>query len=345
MKERQKSFLNKNTIISKKENNSENPFEPFYTEISNEDIYKIYEKGKYHLNSPSEISNENKDLHLKITYDEELYIFGSKVIWSQGNVLKRSYSFDNYNQKVTQAFWAYFYVEDLEKKSSIKGKENKVLKKTLCIFLETFAKFYLKNGQSFTLNLPFKIKKAFPLDHGIIIQRIPEKEEYSKNSDSQISNLNISILFSVMHPLEEMRIVSMYNTQNQNGQDNMTNNSNSESNNIIPFSMLQEDVIYTSTNRKLPIIVTFDKVKKIHKVWRYHNHPLLEFKCDDNDNFDLEAVDYDNDEFLKKLQNSQVISILFLEKIWSEDEHIIEYVKIYILKFYIILKINILFNI
>ncbi|ORY15789.1 hypothetical protein LY90DRAFT_677505 [Neocallimastix californiae] len=320
LKERQKSFLNKSSVISKQESSSssECPFDSVYNEISNEDIYKIYEKGKYHLNSPSEISNENEDFQLKITYDEELYIFGSKVIWSQGNVLKRSYSFDNYNQQVTQAFWAYFYIEDLEKSSSINGKENKVLKKTLCIFLETFAKFYLNNGQSFTLNLPFKIKKAFPLDHGIIIQRIPEKEEFSTNSDSQISNLNISILFSVMHPLEEMRIVSMYKTQIQTGQEDILNNKNND--NIIPFSMLQEDVIYTSTNRKLPIIVTFDKIKKIHKVWGYHNHPLREFKCDDNDNFDLETVDYDNDEFLKKLQKTQVISILFLEKIWSEEE-------------------------
>jgi len=325
LKEQQKSLNNKNSI-PKTDNHSKDPFKPVYTILTNEEMNSINQKGRYHLNSPNELPNspinDNKDLHLNINYDEELYIFGSKVIWSQSNVLKRSFSFESYNQQVTQAFWAYFYIEDIEKDSSSNGKDNKVLKRTLCIFLQTFAKFYLKNGQSYTLNLPFKIKKAFPLDHGIIIQRIPEKEEFSANSESQVSNLNISVLFSVMHPLEEMRIVSMYEkSSSQNSPDNIINNNNNESNNIIPFSMLQEDVIFVSTNRKLPIIVTYDKVKKIHQIWRYHNHPLLEFKCDDNDNFDLETIDYDNDEFLKQLQNSQVISILFLEKVWSEEEH------------------------
>jgi len=325
LKEQQKS-LDKKKSIPRTDNHQKDPFKPVYTILTNEeDIYTVNQKGRYKLNSPNELPNssinDNKDLHLNVNYDEELYIFGSKVIWSQSNVLKRSFSFESYNQQVSQAFWAYFYIEDIEKDSSLNGKDNKVLKRTLCIFLQTFAKFYLKNGQSYTLNLPFKIKKAFPLDHGIIIQRIPEKEEFSANSETQISNLNISVLFSVMHPLEEMRIVSLYEkSSNQNNPDNINNNNN-ESNNIIPFSMLQEDVIYASTNRKLPIIVTYDKIKKIHQIWRYHNHPLLEFKCDDNDNFDLENIDYDNDEFLKQLQNSQVISILFLEKVWSEEEH------------------------
>ncbi|ORX59912.1 hypothetical protein BCR36DRAFT_408283 [Piromyces finnis] len=312
LKERQKSFINKNPFSLK-------PDCSFNAEISSEDIDKVCQKGKYTLNSPNGILNssynESKDVHLNISYDEELYIFGSKVIWSNGNVLKRSYSFENYNQKVTQAFWAYFYVEDIDKKSSLKIKENKVLKKTLCIFLQTFAKFYLMNGQSFTLNLPFKIKKAFPLDHGIIIQRIPEKEEFSINS-----KLDISILFSVMHPLEEMRIVSRYDKSNQSSQDNLS--INDESDNIKNFSMLHEDVIYVSTNRKLPIIVTFDKLKKIHKIWRYNKRHLPEFKCSDNDNFDIETVNYDDDELTKNLQKNQVISILLLKELWTEEEQI-----------------------
>ncbi|OUM67726.1 hypothetical protein PIROE2DRAFT_4801 [Piromyces sp. E2] len=318
LKERQKSFINKNPIILKSESSSKDSFEPFNTEISSEDISKIYQKGKYTLNSPNGILNspfnESKDVHLNISYDEELYIFGSKVIWSQGNVLKRSYSFESYNQQVKQAFWAYFYVEDIENKTSLKGKENKVLKKTLCIFLQTFAKFYLQNGQSFTLNLPFKIKEAFPLDHGIIIQRMPEKEELLENS------IKLSVLFSVMHPLEEMRIVSIYHKSTQENYENFLSG-NMDNNNIVYFTKVHDDVIYTSTNRKIPIIVTFDKTKKVHQIWRYHNHPLIEFKCDGNDNFD---VDYDNEEFLEQLKKRQIISILFLEKVWTEEEQVSE---------------------
>ena len=77
-----------------------------------------------------------------------------------------------------------------------------------------------------------------------------------------------------MHPLEEMRLVSKYKNSFQSSQENL-NEINDNNENIENFSLLQEDVIYVSTNRKLPIIVTFDKEKQIHKVWKYNKFQQL----------------------------------------------------------------------
>ncbi|KAJ3054659.1 hypothetical protein HK102_011481, partial [Quaeritorhiza haematococci] len=49
--------------------------------------------------------------------------------------------------------------------------------KALCIILRDAAKIIFEDGNSYTVNLPFVVKRAWALPVGILMQRMPDQEE------------------------------------------------------------------------------------------------------------------------------------------------------------------------
>lgn len=76
--------------------------------------------------------------------------------------------------------------------------------RALCIILNDSAKFYFDNGKAYTTSFPFSVKNAWPLRVGLMIQA----DDGSNGSNNTTNKESLPTIFSLLHPLEELRIVS-----------------------------------------------------------------------------------------------------------------------------------------
>ena len=133
---------------------------------------------------PSEpATNENERQH------EELLNTDDVVVWSRGGVVQRLFRFDIEEEAVTQAVFTHFLVTP-ERHSSknfqpsgpdhLDGRQGPVLNvqendttdsRALVIILKTQAHIFFLSGTSHTVHLPFEVEGAFPLPHGLLLQR------------------------------------------------------------------------------------------------------------------------------------------------------------------------------
>ncbi|KAL1925795.1 uncharacterized protein VTP21DRAFT_678 [Calcarisporiella thermophila] len=228
-------------------------------------------------------------------FDEELYIQGSTVVWSQGNTLKKSYSFKE-EQPVMHALFAWFVFDvdnkmkgntqkqfDIEAEVQRKQKlfrndeymdidqdlpslgrddnrPERQVERALCVLLVESMKIILPNGEEYTLHLPFLVRRVMALDIGLLLQRETEEGELQATSNTSA----LASLYSLLDPLDEFKMVSITDRISTFGQSIEIGKS------TLPFANLNEEVIFIpARNHKLPIVVMYNKSTMRYTVWRY----------------------------------------------------------------------------
>lgn len=192
--------------------------------------------SKYTLNAPStKSSSQQTTSRHPVTCDEELYIANSTLIWSVGGVLQKSFDFSHMDQTVHQAIWAHFEVDDVDKWTMVQKYGNigntgtgvstapakpppvastssnkKTREKALVILLRNYLRIYFVSGHDYMIKLRFRVKKIWPMDVGILLQREQDTTPQPMYSYSQSASFPVNTyLFSLLHPLSIMKGVGL----------------------------------------------------------------------------------------------------------------------------------------
>jgi hypothetical protein len=170
------------------------------------------------------------------TQEEQLLIVDRKVLWSASGSLKSSFCLPH---KVIACVWTNF-------------EENQYL----CLVHEEALQLYSISGKVFSVPLPCKIDNIWSISNGIILER--QKKEGSEEEEP--------IIFSLTHPLEEIKPISYM-----------------QSNNTIRFLHLQksretffvcdpaEKIVFTSI--PLELMILYNNNSKKHSFWKLHFIP------------------------------------------------------------------------
>lgn len=76
------------------------------------------------------------------------------------------------------------------------------------IFLRSIGKIYLQNGIDYTINIPFVVRRAWPLSpHGVLVQRVLEASELEEASIS--GEPVLPTIFSITSPFQEPAAVGL----------------------------------------------------------------------------------------------------------------------------------------
>lgn len=163
-----------------------------------------------HSSQPDQDSNRT---------EEELYITEDSVTWSINGKTHKTFSFQQDEQKVNTALFAYFEIATERSETNetpdppdgidsdafgvfhvarLRADQDRKQKRTqharrraLCIFLRDIAKIYVEDGPSYMLNLPFPIQRAWALDLGVLLQRKSDDDELhpSTKASRRFSNI------------------------------------------------------------------------------------------------------------------------------------------------------------
>ena len=241
-------------------------------------------------------------------FEEEILIQDDKVIWCQFGNIRKTFSFhDAPRQRVIQAFWSYFILDDMSlavsnyeshshsnfnntsapapsfgqpsmhlqddgidpsramkamwneiyttKRISSNSDESMSLsellpQRALTIFLIDSIKLFFDNGLSYSIPLPFSLKKAWPLDLGILIQ-------------CEHSEEGISTLFSLRHPLEELKVVS-----EMENYPSLCKAMWEVPEDVRPFQNIHDEVLYVyNGSSQGSLIFTYNHSTKLHEGW------------------------------------------------------------------------------
>ncbi|CAJ0827221.1 63_t:CDS:10 [Entrophospora sp. SA101] len=170
--------------------------------------------------STNKINEEQED------FDEEIYVSNKIVVWSRGNVLYKSFKYD---EPVIQALFVWFKVDQRQQSNNYtttstnnNNNHNKDLsgrQRCLFVILENSAKVYFLDGQQFLLRIPFVVKKAWAMNLGVLFQcqhkDIDENDDYYHYHTrdyinySKFAKLHLPTLYSLLDPLEEIKPVSI----------------------------------------------------------------------------------------------------------------------------------------
>jgi anaphase-promoting complex subunit 1 len=116
------------------------------------------------------------------TIEEEVLTCGHHVVWSQGGVVKRLFSFQGENEEVLHAFTTGLNTPRLPKHAGTHKKTelNTGLQRSLVVVLRTQVHVFLLSGDSHVLPLHFEVESAFPAPFGFLLQR-KESQGHSIN--------------------------------------------------------------------------------------------------------------------------------------------------------------------
>jgi hypothetical protein len=94
--------------------------------------------------------------------------------------------------------------------------------RALVLICEDLAHFYFEGGQHLLANLPFRVRRAWALDVGLLLERERSPEEMLglQLPPDPVAPARLPTFFSLMHPLEEVKIVSrLLTSQHPGGSD------------------------------------------------------------------------------------------------------------------------------
>ncbi|XP_077996954.1 anaphase-promoting complex subunit 1-like [Glandiceps talaboti] len=187
----------------------------------------------------------------KSDFDEELYISGHTVVWSKGchgssKFVLKSFTVDS---PVTEAFWCNFDLASGKADLSDNRKKQKVeLVPSICVVKDTTLNVFTTKGEDHSVSLPFKVGRAWVIEHGILLERSSGQSEMGtpkKNTDIPPT------LFSLLHPLDEPApVIYKYG-----GCISRTTYVTDQTQNIV----------FTSV--KPSLVVTYDSLVGTHSVW------------------------------------------------------------------------------
>jgi anaphase-promoting complex subunit 1 len=176
---------------------------------------------------------------------EELFLQDNFVVWSRGEELIMSWDCTEFKQPVQQVLWCWFDAE------ADNGKRMLPRNRTICILLKDVALFHQIDGPSYTVHLPFVVEKAFALQVGLLLMR------QSKNVADDTATI-----FTLMHPLEQARLLSITSMLIQTNEWFVPNDAKIE-----PF-IDDEQVLLVDGD----LMVTQSMQTRCVKFWRYCQH-------------------------------------------------------------------------
>ncbi|CAG8841865.1 21568_t:CDS:1, partial [Racocetra persica] len=217
--------------------------------------------------------------------DEELFIANNEVIWSRGNVLLKSFKFE---EPVVQALFVWFNVTKAQRNScgnqadlNTRNTNRIERQRALFVVLENLAKVYFLDGQHFLIRLPSLVRRAWAMNVGVILQRVVEDKIPS--SMTKFSPWPLPTLYSLLDPLEEIKPVSIVNEIIYNGSNisikGMTR----------PFSDVDDIVVFVNDRGQdgSPILVTLNRITLRHSIYKYAVIKEDSLKTKSEDIFDL----------------------------------------------------------
>ncbi|PRQ70979.1 anaphase promoting complex subunit 1 [Rhodotorula toruloides] len=244
---------------------------------------------------------------------EELSWEGSRVVWSRGGSVFRTFSYEEKGETVTQALFADFYVPaepaynpsaasptastsaqrlDNDFSSSLFGPYRKPvtsswsddplplpvdptdpgpapqtrLDRTLIVLLSTIAFAYPSKGGCIPFPLPFRVERAWPLDHGILLERKREgREVWAENVGAQLPTL-----YTLSDLCDEMKAVAVVPSfRCTSGREEVEVETDGP---IIPVEDLDEKVVFVSTMERAgepPVAVSMNEKTRKVSIWAY----------------------------------------------------------------------------
>ncbi|KAG5893112.1 hypothetical protein JTB14_019316 [Gonioctena quinquepunctata] len=266
-KSRYSDFINESSSF---QSNCESSFNKFGKRLSDTSTSKFANK-RLSVDSDYKTSDTNKAVYgnnnpkSETTFqgkpdpthlEDELYVRGNTVIWSQG-LVNNSDDLDNgrkticcytFPSPVQQALWCTFYCERpvFEENLLDQAKTDEPTGtpiEAVCITDSHCIKAYTPKGEDYTVAVPFGVSKLWNTKFGIFI----EKEQGSFPKESLYETR--ATLFSLTYPLDDVCPVVM----NQSGNLTIINNSNLK-------------VVFT--NDTPSICMVYDTSTKQHSVYR-----------------------------------------------------------------------------
>lgn len=135
--------------------------------------------------------------------EEELYVFGDTVVWSRsdgGDVrsILRTFCLES---SVHDAHWCTFLLDDYEARLLVKQQTNASAKAVPCLcVLDASGTLhsYSRGGEDYTTAMPFLVSRMWEIKHGLLFER-----STPTNTNQRLAH-EISVLFSLLHPLDEV---------------------------------------------------------------------------------------------------------------------------------------------
>ncbi|KAJ8046075.1 Anaphase-promoting complex subunit 1 [Holothuria leucospilota] len=183
-------------------------------------------------------------------HNEELYYRDKTVIWTQGcstaaSKLQKSFTTE---QSILQALFATFTSEVSTSSSGNTSAANKEVEiPSVCIVHETGLTVIAESGEEFYCSLPFVVKRVWPIDGKLLIERAITKKDLSTNASKP---KDLPTLFSLKHPLDEPSPMLV------------------KAGGLSKLQFMQDpsvDIVFSCSNPD--IVVTFDLSLGLHSVW------------------------------------------------------------------------------
>ncbi|CAG8436254.1 8034_t:CDS:2 [Ambispora gerdemannii] len=220
----------------------------------------------YQLYPSQNNAQTNKPKNQSSDFEEELYVKDKLVVWSRGNLLKKSFKFES---PVIQALFVWFenYTQTPQQNSlDTNSYINNVLirERCLCIILHNSAKVYFENGDSHAFRIP-SIQRAWALELGILFECFLEDNPCLSESmqDDSIPTPPPTLL-SLLDPLAEIKAVSIVDKILYNNEELVFLGP------MNPFTNADEELIFVggaTTND--PLIFTYNRQTGRQYLYRY----------------------------------------------------------------------------
>ncbi|KAG0261648.1 Anaphase-promoting complex subunit 1 [Mortierella polycephala] len=227
-------------------------------------------------------------------YDAELFIDESKITWTQGGVLRKTFDFRLEHESIRQALFAWFIVNkpspenigwdrepdegreadynfgQTQKSTEPPGADRQARQQALVVFLKDTAKIYFMTGESHMVHLPFQVLKAWPMDLGIMVERARMSGEDLLRNESDEEGL--PRFYVITDPFNEFQVVTLYKLPQQiepsvplsQGDIPRMRHLNGTIGDICNTCVFMSHLDIDDRT-----VVTFDILQKRHRIWRY----------------------------------------------------------------------------
>ncbi|CAL1295257.1 unnamed protein product [Larinioides sclopetarius] len=202
--------------------------------------------------------------------EEEFYWNGKTVIWSKsnGHGVRRVQKSFTMESNVLQVLWTEFRIRSCKPRivdSAIEMEDTgHDALSGICIVENSALSVFATSGEDFTVTTPFQVLRAWTSKYGVILERnltLDRRENAAKQN--QVDNL--PVIFSMMHPLDDIAPV-------------IKRKVNGTAVEINYFCDSSEDIVFCSSNPSF--IMTYNK-KGYHSVWKLRTSTFQEadFAC------------------------------------------------------------------
>jgi hypothetical protein len=141
-----------------------------------------------------------------VNAEEEILVHQNTVVWSSGGCVRKSFTI---SRPIIQAMLVSF---DMETSKMEDSTDKPSYAGDLCALHSEGLYVFCADGKTFSVVTPFEMEKMWPLPTGLLLQRAPSN---ARQTVAPIQGISVKAddddaptLFSLLHPLEEIRPVS-----------------------------------------------------------------------------------------------------------------------------------------